>query len=1181
MFFPILVIGQTITENYVKTTTYRVPTSTTPSPTALQKVVNVSYFDGLGRPIQQVAHGQSATGKDIVTPITYDAFGRQDKEYLPYVPTTMASQDYKTSALSDVATFYNTAAYENTLNPYSQKLLEASPLNRVLQQAAPGNKWALANNQTIKFDYQTNTNADAVKLFSVNDTLNATKGLYDIPTSLNPTNYDEFQLYKTITKDENWKTTDGTNNTTEEFKDKEGKVVLKRTYNSGVKHDTYYIYDQFGNLTFVLPPLVNPTATITTDVLDGLCYQYKYDIRNRLVEKKLPGKQWEFIVYDKLDRVVATGPALSPFTSPTGNGWMITKYDAFNRPILTAWQPSTTATSAGRKTLQDSYNLAATVVNETKIATATNTTVNGIAFRYTNVALPTTGYHVLTVNYYDDYNFPNSPTIPTSVEGQTVFYNVTTKPKGLPTATYVRVPETSVLYKNETSYTLYDEKARPIRNYTTNYLGGFTQVDSKLDWAGKTLYTITTHKRIASSAVITVKDAFDYTPQDRLQKHTHQINGGTVQLLAKNDYNELGQLISKNVGGTNVTGATSLQKVDYSYNIRGWLTGINKVDGTTNPLQQGTDPLDLFGFKINYDTVEGSVAGVDPLYNGNISETYWRTKSDNKLRKYGYQYDDLNRLTNAIFQNPELSIPVTNSYNESLNYDKNGNISSLQRFGDLDSEVQTIEIDNLAYTYDINKPNQLMKVLDSSNHPEGFKDDSINGVDTALDYSYDANGNMISDQNKGIITIKYNHLNLPTEIIFSGTSKKINYIYTASGVKVEKKVTNGSTITTTDYLSGYQYTKVNSGAVVMDFFPHAEGYVACTLSGSTPVYNYVFNYTDHLGNIRVSYTWNTTTSSLNILEENHYFPFGLKHTKYNRDTYEYVSTGNGGYNTGIIGRANNNRGIYQYKYNGKEYQDELGLNMYDYGARNYDPALGRWMNIDPLAEQYRRWTPYNYVMNNPLKFTDPDGMGASPVYDTDGNFLGTDEKGLQGDAWIMKKEDFKQGMSVEEAASKHLGEKALSEKAYDKAGKHWLSLPSRPDYDGYLTLSEANDWFQNGKGEPLFVDASKIDLSPVETADFSEGVGSSIYENYFLTTNQATGRVYGTIKLTLDDENGTVTLGGKDGYLDTYNFEQKKSDGSLKRELRNLGTKVGEILAGKGIEYKIFNYGKGKVEKTE
>ena len=973
LLFPILAIAQSTDQNWVKTKTYKEPTTnalTTPTPS--QAVTQVSYFDGLGRAIQQVAHAQSNTGKDIVTHIAYDAFGRPAKEFLPYANQN-ASLNFNAAADSDITNFYS--SYNGgTQFPFSEKLFEASPLNRVLKQAASGDAWSLGSGKEIKMDYQTNTATD-VKLYKVTTTWNASLGVYNIALSQTG-HFAENQLYKTITYDENSPGGTSKIGRTEEYKDKEGKVVLKRTFNNSIAHETYYVYDTFGNLTYVIPPLVTNVST----ELDGLCYQYKYDARNRLVEKKLPGKQWEYIVYDKLDRVVATGPAYNPYGgSDTNKGWLLTKYDVFNRPVYTAWYNAAVASSANRKTLQDTYNNA-TIFSESKTTSAT--TINGIATKYTNQVSPS-AFILLTVNYYDSYDFPNAPIPTTTLPDSSL--PIATNVKGMATGSWVRVLDATGTTSNELSYTIYDTKYRPIRSYTKNYLGGYTQVDSKLDWAGKTLYTVTSHKRTASGQLFTVKERFTYTAQDRLLKHTHEIVGALPeQLLTLNTYDELGQLLAKNVGGTDVTGVQTLQKVNYAYNIRGWLTAINDVDN----LMPSATEKDLFAFKINYNNPETAT----PLFNGNISETFWKTDSDNKKRKYAYQYDNINRLLEANYGKEDLN--TLDNYLEKLSYDKAGNILTLERNGNLDPSggAPVNQIDKLEYSYHPQNKNQLLKVNDLSNSPQGFDqsndiatgDVDANNEDHTEDYTYDFNGNMKTDTNKGIEGITYNHLNLPTNIIFSGTnSGNISYIYNAIGGKVKKVVEDNvaHSTTTTDYLSGFQYKNTE-----LQFFPHAEGYVHYTkplaaqggANSALGSFNYVFNYTDHLGNVRVSYAKDPLVGNrVKILEENHYYAFGLKHRNYNVEKLNFEEFPESGVELVPMPAVAN--ASYNYKYNGKELQEELGLNMYDYGARNYDPALGRWMNIDPLAEQSRRWSPYTYCYNNPIYFIDPDGMQVDPA----------------------------------------------------------------------------------------------------------------------------------------------------------------------------------------------------------
>ena len=946
--------AQSQDQNYVKTTVYKKASATAsidPEDPA-DAAVHIQYLDGLGRPVQQVAYKQSASGKDIISHIRYDASGREEKTFLPYIRGS-ASKDFDPLAETNQESFYASnnpsltghLHFATTQYAYSQKQFEASPLNRIFKQAAPGDAWALGGGKELKFDYLANE-AEEVVLFKAVSNWSSALGLYAIEMSKEG-HYTAGQLRKTVIKDEHW--TSGKNHTTEEFTDKQDRVVLKRTYTdysensqTEVPHDTYYVYDQFGNLTYVIPPLAAAETTISQTILDRLCYQYKYDWKNRLVEKKQPGKDWEYVVYDKQDRVVMTGPARPPFRNLSNNGWLLIKYDAFNRVVMTGWI-SATVNNSQRKNHQTERDNQTENFHESRLSpgNTTNYTHSGVAtpHSYTNVSLPVSGYYILTVNYYDDYNYADAPAVPAEVAEQPVYYNNTVLPKGLPTGKWARVLSTTSSIRKETSYVLYDKKARPLRTFVRNHEnspGGYTHTDMSYDFEGKITATETFHKRINSESAIAVKNGFTYSDQGRLLTHTHQVNSNPIQLLAANTYDELGRLISKKTGNTV---GEPLQKTDYRYNIRGWLTQVNDTDSLT----QSGDPTDLFAFTLNYNTVANNVNNaVKPLYNGNIAETLWRTGSDNILRSYSYSYDEVNRLKNAYYHKNHV---LSESYDEHLTYDRNGNIRSLIRNGASDIDVPAIETDNLEYAYE-DYSNRLIKVTDGTtpSYNDGFND----GADNAEEYGYDGFGNMIRDDNKGIVNIRYNHLNLPVEIEFA-TGDKIQYVYTAEGKRLEKTVEENSVTTTTKYLEGFQYRNN-----VLQFFPHAEGYVA--RSGSS--YHYVFQHKDHLGNVRLSYARNPTSGLTEIIGENNYYPFGLQHAGYNNDVW----------------LTHGNSEAQKYKFNDREFQAELELNMTAMDFRQYDNALGRFMAMDRLTELAPGITPYRFAFNNPNYWSDPTGL---------------------------------------------------------------------------------------------------------------------------------------------------------------------------------------------------------------
>ena len=907
--FPFLVMAQspTQTENYIMTTTYQKGYTKGQEGSASdnEKITSIQYVDGLGRPVQTVGVKAGGQSQDIVTFIEYDQLGRQAKEYLPYA-TTSNGGAYRTNSLNATNSFYNVAKYGNTANPYSEKHFEASPLNRVLEQAAPGGMWILNKtsntDHTIKFEYDTNSGTE-VKKYTVS--LSFTNTTYTPTLTGGSAYFAAGELTKTITKDENWKSSDGLNRTTEEFKNKQGQVILKRTYNNSVAHDTYYVYDDYGNLTYVLPPKAEPhSAKPDATELSELCYQYKYDDRNRLVEKKIPGKGWEFIVYNNLDQPILTQDA----NLDAQNKWLFTKYDAFGRVAFTG----VSNTSASRWALQNSAkNFAANFVTKSSSANW----LGGVNVYYNNEGYPTTISETQTITYYDNYTFDRAGA-PTSVTSYGVASIASTK--GLVTGSKTKVLGTSSWI---TTVTYYDAKSRPIYIYTKNdYLGTTDIVESKLDFDGRVLETKTTHKKTGKTDIVTF-DKFTYDHMNRVLKQTQKINSQSEELIAENIYDELGQLEKKGVGNI-ATSSNRLQTIDYKYNVRGWLTDINDVNNLGD---------DLFTFNIRYDNPSSGTA----LYNGNISQTFYRTKNTSQmLRDYRYTYDALNRLTAADWTIDRYRV-------WGIQYDKNGNLERLYRKGHTNAAATSFGImDMLHYTYEPNS-NRLKKVFDDSGNSQGFND----GTNTTTEYTYDANGNMVTDTNKGITNIAYNHLNLPTQVTING--QNISYVYDALGVKQRKIV--GST--TTDYAGNHIYENNN-----LQFFNHPEGYV--TPNGSS--FKYIYQYKDHLGNVRLSYNDadgnGEISASAEIIEENNYYPFGLKHK---------------GYNTVV--NSGGNSVAQKFKYNGKELEEANGLNWLEYGARNFDPAIGRFMNVDRFAEDFMPISAYQYGANNPVAHVDYNG----------------------------------------------------------------------------------------------------------------------------------------------------------------------------------------------------------------
>lgn len=848
--------------------------------------VSIQYMDGMGRPDQEVKYQASPLKKDLVSVQEYSALTFLEKSWLPAVISTKGSYWTPGSVMAQAKTDNSDAM------PYSSFLYEEPVYMRKCEEYGPGQQW-YNYRRPVKTEYLTNIAADA----SLNCILYKVNGTGKNTTLAQSGNYPSGDLFIVRTTDED-------QNQSYSFSDKLGRQLLTRQVSQGVNHDTYYVYDDFNNLCFVLSPNVQDKGNeedIKQNRLDELAYQYKYDFRNRCVSKKLPGSTSSLYVYDKADQLIFSQDG----NQKSRGEWSFSIPDALGRTVITG-------------TCSDTIPVTGKNV---KAEFASNGTYKGYNIQVSGSVRQLTGYKLLSVNYYDNYDYQGKNNFPIysydSSKESSGFgkrFNASTgyEAKGLLTGRITAVLEkggAEMLYT--TNY--YDNRSQLIQRHVSNYLDGKEVEYVGYNFVGQTIKQMHVHTA-SGKPTRTETYTYDYDHTGRLLTIKYKLDALSEVLLVNNTYDELGRLSSKSFHGA------ATKTLTYAYNVRSWLTGIT-------------------GAKFSQNLYYADGTNTTKCFNGNISSMTWKG-SDGVVRGYKMNYDGLSRMTNAIYGETSAISSNLDRFTEKISgYDKNGNIKALQRYGQTSASAYGL-IDNLTFTLNGNQLNRVDDAVAASayNNSFEFKD----AVKQAGEYAYDANGNLTKDLNKDITGITYNVLNLPSVVTFKDGST-ITYTYTADGTKLRTINKIGSASTTTDYCGNVIYENSTAKQLLIE-----GGYVSL----SDNKFHYYLK--DHQGNNRAVINQTGTTAE----ETNHYYPFG-----------------------GVFASSEN---VQPYKYNGKEYDAKKGLNWYDYGARRYDAALGRFITVDPLAEKYYPISSYIYCLNNPIKYIDAHGMTPRIYVETNG-----------------------------------------------------------------------------------------------------------------------------------------------------------------------------------------------------
>ena len=815
----------------------------------VRSLTDVSYGDGFGGVSQKIHVGITPQGKDLTESYEYNSLGNLQSRTLPVpVLSEGTSGNYK-QILKSAQEYYGHS------NVCSRFAYEASHRSLLLKEFGVGDEWT---GKAVSKKYS--CNLESIPAQRCKRYLVSAGG--ELVESDSP--YADGGLRGIRSEDE-----DG--NMHWEFYNSENQLVLSRILDGDTFFDTYFVYDEYGNLVFVLPPGYQDHPD-----LDLYAYIYRYDYLDRLVYKKLPGCAPSYLIYDAAHRLVFSQDGCQRNDSL----WSFFVYDVYGRVVV-----------EGECSNSDKHVRTA---GETVVLGTLMEGDTGLAYSGYQSSFDLVDPCVYVVNYYDTYDF--------RTRNGFSAYNF---PEGTVSATGNLTG--SILCTHGSSGFIYsadyyDINKRIVKSLSSRVNGGMDTYATEYSFQGRPLSVLHTHTD-SSGYSLTERYTYTYDHSSRLTRVSHQYDNNPSVLLLEHTYDELGRLQTDKLDN-------GIYATDYAYNIRNWLTGIE--GGKFSQSLHYTDGLGV------------------PCYNGNISSMTWKSGAGATPRGYKFSYDRLGRLTDAEYgEGPSLSVN-TNRFNEQVTgYDKMGNILGLKRYGQTSATGYDV-IDDLSLSY---AGNRLKKVTDRSTTPAfnngfEFKD----GIDLPTEYEYDENGNLTKDLNKKKTAIQYNCLNLPSRVMFAN-GNSISYLYDAAGRKLRTvHVLEGDSVTT-DYCGNVVYENGVPQILLTEV-----GYVSLTDG------KYHYYLKDHQGNNRVVVDEEGT-----VEEVNDYYAFG-----------------------GLMSTSSR-QSVQPYKYNGKELDRKGGLDWYDYGARYYDAALGRWHVVDPMAEEYYSLSPYVYCNNNPICNRDEEG----------------------------------------------------------------------------------------------------------------------------------------------------------------------------------------------------------------